>query len=107
MSPFDLIRGADGMISLTKLAAATFHLLLAVTVGYITWQSQEFNSEMWWMYSTFAVGHAVIDRTSARIAEFKSKKLDHDKPVSTTTTSTTVVQPTNAATVETTTTQPA
>jgi hypothetical protein len=76
MSPLDLIRGTDGRMVLTKLQAATFHALLAATVGFVTWIKRDFVEGMWVLYATVAVGHAVIDKTGAQIAAFKDKKLD-------------------------------
>lgn len=89
MSPLDLIRSRDGSMSLTKLAASTFHLLLALTVasvtvvrlhlyartGEATLGSVLFDIAMWTLYGGFAVGHAVTDKTSAMVAAFKDKKL--------------------------------
>lgn len=92
MNPLDLIRGADGKMVLTKLQAATFHALLAVTVGWVTWLKRDFVESMWTLYAMVAVGHAVIDKTGAQIAAFKDKKLDVDTPAGTVTTSTTTVE---------------
>lgn len=75
MSPLDLIRSRDGSMSLTKLAASTFHLSLATTVAYLTYKSQKFDETMWLMYSAFAVGHATYDKTMAVVKDFKDKKL--------------------------------
>lgn len=76
MSPLDLIRGQDGRMVLTKVQAATFHFLLAVTVGWVTWIKRDFVDGMWTLYAAVAVGHAVLDKTGAQIAAFKDKKLD-------------------------------
>lgn len=76
MSPLDLIRGNDGKMVLTKLQAATFHLLLAVTVAFVTWIKKDFVESMWTLYAMVAVGHAVLDKTGAQIAAFKDRKLD-------------------------------
>lgn len=76
MSPLDLIRGHDGKMVLTKLQAATFHFLLAVTVAWITWVKQEFLDSMWGLYAAVAVGHAVLDKTGTQIKDFKEKKLE-------------------------------
>lgn len=76
----DLIVGKDGKLVLTKLQAATFHLLLAVTVAGVTWFKREFNIEMWALYAAVAVGHAVFDKTSAQVKDFKDRQLDKEPP---------------------------
>ena len=72
----DLVVGADGKLVMTKLQAATFHLLLAVTVGFVTWFKREFVLDMWALYAAVAVGHAVIDKTGAQVKDFKDKQLE-------------------------------
>lgn len=91
MSPLDLIRGADGKMVLTKLQAATFHALMALTVGWVTWIKRDFVESMWMLYSAVAVGHAVIDKTGAQIAAFKDRKLDAEAPAGTVSTTTSTV----------------
>lgn len=71
----DIVVAKDGSLSLTKLAAASFHLLLFLTVAFITWKTQVFNVEMWTLYSAVAVGHAVLDKTSAQVKDFKDAQL--------------------------------
>lgn len=113
MSPLDLIRGDDGKMVLTKLQAATFHLLLATTVATVTAvriyryvRSGEpptggellFDVTMWGLYAAVAVGHAVIDKTGAQINAFKNRQLDTDAPpAESTTTETTAVRVTTEA----------
>ena len=92
MSPLDLIRGADGKMVLTKLQAATFHALLAVTVGWVTWIKRDFVEAMWILYSAVAVGHAVIDKTGAQIAAFKKSQLDAETTGTTSVTTSTVTE---------------
>ena len=75
MSPFDLITSRDGSLSMTKLAATTFHLLMALTVAWVTFIKRDFVESMWMLYSAVAVGHAVVDKAGAQIASFKDKKL--------------------------------
>jgi ABC-type glucose/galactose transport system permease subunit len=82
MNPLDLIQAKDGSVSLTKLQAATFHALLAVTVAWVTWIKRDFVEGMWALYAAVAVGHAVIDKTGAQIAAFKDRKLDAETEVS-------------------------
>lgn len=96
MSPLDLIRGNDGKMVLTKLQAATFHLLLAVTVASITVvrlykyatgvlpltsENYLFDMTMWGLYAAVAVGHAVIDKTGAQVVAFKTRQLDAEAPL--------------------------
>lgn len=92
----DLISGADGKLVLTKLQAATFHGLLALTVAFITIYTKTFNEGMWALYAAVAVGHAVIDKTGSQISAFKRLKLEAEAPTplvdSTTTTTTTQVK---------------
>ena len=88
MSLLDLIRSKDGSMSLTKLQAAAFHFLLALTVAWVTWIKRDFVEGMWLLYSAVAVGHAVIDKTAAQVAAFKGRQLDAELPVGSVTTST-------------------
>jgi hypothetical protein len=75
MSPLDLVRAKDGSMSLTKLAAATAHALMAAGFGLVTWQ-KGFISELWLIYGGYALGHAVIDKAGQQVAAFKDKKLE-------------------------------
>lgn len=75
MSPLDLIRSKDGSMSLTKLAASTFHFLLAVWVSWHTY-TKGFSETVWLLYGSFAVGHAAYDKSLAVVNSFKNKKLD-------------------------------
>lgn len=96
MSPLDLIRSRDGSMSQTKLAAASFHLLIFVTVAWVTWNERGFNKDMWEFYGLVAVGHALLDKTSATVASFKNKQLEVNadaQPSTTTTTITTSKEP--------------
>lgn len=74
MSPLDLVRSRDGSMSLTKLAAATFHASLATTVAWLTYRSQSFNEAMWLLYAGFSVGHATWDKTMATFKDIKTQK---------------------------------
>lgn len=75
MSPLDLIRSRDGSMSLTKLAAATCHLLMAVGFGWIT-ATKGFIAELWLTYGGFAIGHATADKIAAQVKAFKDKQLE-------------------------------
>lgn len=77
-------------MSLTKLAAATFHFWIAVTVVTITavkvtryvmlpgvpFEATLFDFAMWGLWASIAVGHAVVDKTGAQITAFKTQKLE-------------------------------
>lgn len=71
----DIIASKDGSLSLTKLAAATFHLNLAIAVMGHTYL-KGFSVDIWLLYGGFAVGHAAYDKTSASVKDFKEKKLE-------------------------------
>jgi hypothetical protein len=76
MSPLDLVRSKDGSMSLTKLAAASFHLLIFLTVGFLTYINRSFDMEMWGLYAAVAVLHAGYDKTLAAVRDFKIRRLD-------------------------------
>ena len=77
MSPFDLVRGRDGSISLTKLAASTAHCLMAVSFFRLqVLGDAPFNEALWLVYGGFAIAHAVADKASMQIQAFKDRKLD-------------------------------
>lgn len=71
----DLVRSRDGSLSLTKLAAATAHPLLAAGFALLTWR-HGFISELWLIYGGYALGHAVVDKTAAQVKDFKDAQLD-------------------------------
>ena len=108
MNPIDLIRGKDGRMVLTKLAAATFHLFLAMTVASITAVRIRryietgdesivlFDVAMWTLYSSAALVHAIADKTGAQYTAFKNRKLEVESepaPSVTSTTTTTEIRP--------------
>ncbi len=90
MSIFDLIRSRDGSMSMTKLAASTFHLCIAVAVCTVTavrairyvmfadvpFDAPIFDMAMWSLWAGIAVGHAVADKTAAQVTAFKTQKLE-------------------------------
>lgn len=92
MSPLDLIRSRDGSLSLTKLAATTFHLSMAVACVSITAarlvrfietlnapiDSPIFEIGMWTLWAGVAVGHAVVDKAGAQVAAYKDKQQQID-----------------------------
>lgn len=71
-----IVTSKDGSLSLTKLAAACFHLALFTTACWLTWKKAEWLSEMWFLYAAVAVGHASYDKTLANVRAFKERKLD-------------------------------
>jgi hypothetical protein len=73
VSLLDLIRSRDGSMSLTKLAASTAHLLMALGFAVITWRDG-FIAELWLIYGGFAISHAVVDKTAAQVKAFKERK---------------------------------
>lgn len=77
MTLTDLIKARDGSMSLTKLAASTFHLNLAIWVSWTTYVDG-FNLAIWGMYGGFAIGHAGYDKTMAAVVQLKNKRLDND-----------------------------
>jgi hypothetical protein len=87
VSPLDLIRAKDGSMSLTKLAASTAHLLMAVGFALITWR-QGYIDSLWLTYGGLTIVHAMSDKAVARIAAFKDKQLDAETPGTVTTTAT-------------------
>ena len=74
----DLVQSKDGSLSLTKLAAATFHFTLAVWVSWSTYKDG-FDIGIWTLYASFAVGHAAFDKSAAMVSAFKSKQLEVQK----------------------------
>jgi hypothetical protein len=63
-------------MSLTKLAASTAHLLMAIGFARITWRDG-FLVDLWMTYGGFAILHAFADKTAAQVAAFKDKTLDN------------------------------
>lgn len=81
MSPADLITSKDGSLSLTKLAASTFHLLLAIgVIAHTAAHEFTFDVTVWSVYGAFAVGHAGYDKTMAVVRDFQEKKLEKATP---------------------------
>lgn len=75
----DLIQSKDGSLSLTKLAASTFHFSLAVWVSWSTYH-KGFDTAIWLLYASFAVGHAAYDKSAAMLNQYKNKQLEVPKP---------------------------
>jgi hypothetical protein len=75
MKLVDLVQSKDGSLSLTKLAASTFHLTLA---GWVSWSTyaEGFDVAIWTLYASFAVGHAAYDKTAAMVSSFKNKQAE-------------------------------
>lgn len=80
MRPAEIVLSKDGSLSLTKLAAASFHLALFVTVCWVTYIKRDFLFDMWGLYAAVAVGHASYDKTLANVRAFKDRKLELDSP---------------------------
>ncbi len=64
----------DGSLSLTKLAAATAHLLMAGAFFRMQVLEGAFDYALWVAYGGFAIAHATYDKTAAMWSEYKSKK---------------------------------
>lgn len=92
-SVMDLVTGKDGKLVLTKMSAASFHLVLFLTVSAISAVRiyKYFNNEqmdwpgvfdgvMWGIYGSFAVVHAIVDKTGTQITQFKEKQLEQPAP---------------------------
>ncbi len=77
-----LVLSKDGSLSLTKLAAASFHFALFVTVCFVTYIKQDFLFEMWMLYAGAAIGHASYDKTLANVRAFKERKLEAEEATS-------------------------
>jgi hypothetical protein len=71
----DIIASKDGSLSLTKLAASTAHLNMAVAFSWITY-TKGFVMELWMFYGAFAVGHATVDKATAAVSSFKNRQLE-------------------------------
>lgn len=71
----DLYISKDGSVSLTKLAASTFHAQLAFFVARDT-VLNGFNTAVWMLYASFAVGHAAYDKTMAAVKDFKTRQME-------------------------------
>jgi len=71
----DIITSKDGSLSLTKLAASTAHINLAIAFAWVTY-TKGFIAEMWMIYGAFAVGHATADKAMATVNSFKTKQLE-------------------------------
>lgn len=73
----DLVTSKDGSLSLTKLAASTFHCLLALAViAHTVVTGFQFDLAVWGLYATFAVGHAAYDKTKAINTSIEIRKLE-------------------------------
>ena len=58
----DLVMGDDGKLSQAKLAAATGHFLFACSFFKLQVLASTFVENLWWVYGTFAVGHATVNK---------------------------------------------
>lgn len=76
-----LVTARDGSLSLTKLAAATAHLLMAV--AFLRLQvlgDAPFNEVLWLVYGGFAIAHAAYDKTAAMVKDVREKRIDAEAP---------------------------
>ena len=71
----DLVTSKDGSLSLTKLAAATAHLNLAIAFSWLTY-STGYVADLWLIYGSMAIGHATVDKAMAVVNGFKTKQME-------------------------------
>lgn len=81
----DLVKSRDGSLSLTKLAAATAHFLMAVAFIrlQVLAESADFNESLWLIYGMFAIGHASYDKTANMVKEYRERSrgaTPHEEP---------------------------
>jgi hypothetical protein len=76
MNVLQFVSSRDGSLSMTKLAGCTFHLLLALTVAWVTWRAQDFRIDMWTFYAAAALGHVGFDKSMAVMQDLKTKRLE-------------------------------
>ncbi len=72
LSLCDLVRSKDGSLSLTKVAAATAHFLMAGGFVCLT-VKKGFIPELWMIYSASALGHAAYDKSVAMIKDYRER----------------------------------
>lgn len=70
----DLVVSKDGSLSLTKLAAATGHFLMAAAFVRLQVLAGEFNDTLWLLYAGFTVAHASYDKTVAVVTDYKLRQ---------------------------------
>lgn len=68
---------SDGSLSLSRLAAATAHILAAIFFVYWNLTEEKFNWDLWVIYLGFATGHAIWDKSW-----MTTKGVKNDKPTS-------------------------
>jgi hypothetical protein len=76
-----LITARDGTVSLTKLAAATAHFLMAA--AFLRLQvlgDAPFNEMLWIVYGGFSIAHAAYDKTAAMVKDVREKRIDAEAP---------------------------
>ncbi len=89
-----LITSQDGSISLTKLAAATAHFLMACSFARMQVLGEPtFNEVLWICYGGFAIAHAAYDKTAAMVKDVREQRIAAQAPASTEPT-TTIIQTT-------------
>lgn len=78
----DLVTSKDGSLSLTKLAASTFHFLLAVgVVVHTVFNGFRMDMAVWMFYGGIAVGHAAYDKTKAINNDLDKRKLEAENAI--------------------------
>lgn len=64
---------ADGSGSVTKTFVTLAHVLLFLTVIFVTILKRDFHFEMWSLYLGATIFHATYDKTMAVVSEYKNK----------------------------------
>ena len=70
----DLMKDDKGVWSITKMAAFAAHVMFAAMFAKISLASG-FVPDMWWVYGAFALGHAIVNKSSSQFKEFKERAL--------------------------------
>ena len=73
----ELIESKDGSLSLTKLAACTAHLSMAVNFWLVSFSVTQFVAELWVVYGGLAVVHAGGDKL---MTMYHARKANVAKP---------------------------
>ena len=70
-----LIETPDGTLSLTKLAALAAHVSMWAAFNWITYHAG-FLWDLWIIYGSISIFHAIVDKSGNQFKDFKEKQLD-------------------------------
>lgn len=73
----ELVESKDHSLSLTKLAACTAHLSMAVNFWLVSFGLVQFVAELWLIYAGLTIGHASTDKI---VAMYHARKANVAKP---------------------------